>query len=295
MGQQLPTLGYGPGGSIAQVILLGFWPPSAILPGSTGLHVRYEHATGQSLTTSVTRLADGLIYDFSDGQFRATPATLTGNLTEAPTGLYTRTIPASGWPDGRYRADIRLGATVLRRLYAEMLSGDDGAGLAPVPRATYLDMILLDIAQLLIDLNIATEAQVDVTLAWSYPTAAQVNIMVVPGTFAERDVVVDGAGRNARQMVGTVSVAVGASSLRDVPGSDHHRLTRYGDGLFRKAERSDNALSVYWPVSAGAETLTCEPLRPLKQLVPRSLKGGAMGDWVGVESVYEVCYLRRST
>src|SRR3954466_1681780 len=98
------------------------------------LHPEISAATGSSVGYSVRRLADQLLYDFSDGNFKANPITGIRALTESSgnyTGVFGETLtptPTNQFVDGFYRIyfhDLSSANSVLDISLAQMSAGDD--------------------------------------------------------------------------------------------------------------------------------------------------------------------------
>ena len=100
--------------------------------GLTGSHP--VHGRRTSLGYSIERVRDGLFFDFSDGTFKASPATAIANLT-AETGRYVgrysatlTSTPASQFQDGQYAIGIHAlqqSNALVGLLDAMMYNGDD--------------------------------------------------------------------------------------------------------------------------------------------------------------------------
>lgn len=98
------------------------------------LRIRFQYATGSSLAYSIERLSDGSLYDFADGTFKSTPATLTATLAEdvgSFAGRYKATrasTPAAQFSNGDYCVSIHDAGSsnaVVGQLGAVMFNGDD--------------------------------------------------------------------------------------------------------------------------------------------------------------------------
>ncbi len=98
------------------------------------LRIRFQYTTGTSLAYSIERLSDGSLYDFADGTFKATPATLTAALAEdvgSFAGRYRATqstTPAAQFSNGDYCVTIHDAGSsnaVVGQLGAVMYNGDD--------------------------------------------------------------------------------------------------------------------------------------------------------------------------
>lgn len=103
------------------------------------LRVRFQHAVGASLGYSIERLADGMYYDFSDGQFRASPATVVAPLTALAgpfAGGYSATLdptPIDRFPDGEYSVGVHHLSSpggLVGLMGATLSGGDDSPVLA---------------------------------------------------------------------------------------------------------------------------------------------------------------------
>jgi hypothetical protein len=102
------------------------------------LRIRFQYPTGSSLGYSIERLRDGLLYDFSNGTFIASPATLISALPE-DTGSFlgrykiTLVTQPSQFTDGDYVISVHntaTGNTVVAEL-ATVLHGGDDATVIP--------------------------------------------------------------------------------------------------------------------------------------------------------------------
>jgi len=82
------------------------------------LRIRFQYPTGSQLGYSVERLTDGLLLDFADGTFKATPTTLIAALPEDSgsfLGRYKITLtptPVAQFTDGHYNVVAELASTL---------------------------------------------------------------------------------------------------------------------------------------------------------------------------------------
>jgi hypothetical protein len=111
------------------------------------LRVRFQYTTGSHLGYSIERLSDGLIYDFSNSSFVASPTTPISSLPEDSgifLGRYKTTLnptPPSQFTDGDYVVTVHdqaASSSVVAELGATMHAGDD-ATVIPLPGASVVD------------------------------------------------------------------------------------------------------------------------------------------------------------
>lgn len=98
------------------------------------LRIRFQYPTGSQLGYSVERLTDGLLLDFADGTFKATPTTLIAALPEDSgsfLGRYKITLtptPVAQFSDGHYAVtvhDQKAANNVVAELASTFRNGDD--------------------------------------------------------------------------------------------------------------------------------------------------------------------------
>lgn len=97
------------------------------------LRIRFQYPTGSRLGYSIERLGDGMLYDSSDGAFKAAPAAPVAILPEGIvpfTGQYraTLTTPVPPFLDGDYSVaihDVGAASLVVATLGATLQGGDD--------------------------------------------------------------------------------------------------------------------------------------------------------------------------
>ena len=101
------------------------------------LRIRFQYPTGSQLGYSVERLSDGLLLDFADGTFKATPTTLVAALPEDSgsfLGRYKITLsptPVAQFTDGHYAVtvhDEKNSNAVVAELASTIRNGDDSPG-----------------------------------------------------------------------------------------------------------------------------------------------------------------------
>jgi hypothetical protein len=275
-----------------------------------GLNVQ----SGLSLSYAVTQYPfgpvtatgpSGLLYDFSDGTFKASPVTPSHSMAEAPafSGFYTDTInstPSSIWTDGQYQvvvSDVTGTPVVLRRLYAEMTDGDDGYdGQPPLPVPTFLDRIVTDVRQLIIDSGYLNPQQVIVTIETGeggpiFPYAGQPILLVTVPDQSFIDPQVTGGGRFQSGMMGSLNFFLMDQLAVDPTRQDFMRLLAVppgpGPGLLRQIGQVANILQTYLPVDARGNVLTEEPIRLVTSVRQRRYQPGSQ-NWAGFDMTYEV-------
>jgi hypothetical protein len=106
------------------------------------LRIRFQYPTGSRLGYSIERLGDGMLYDFSNSTFVASPATLISPLPEDTgsfLGRYKATLTptaAAQFTDGDYVVTVHDQANsnvVVAELAATIHSGDDATVFPSVP------------------------------------------------------------------------------------------------------------------------------------------------------------------
>lgn len=270
--------------------------------------------TGKSLAYSVTQYPfgpvtgtgpAGLKFDFNDATFKATPVTPTHSMAESPalSGFYADTIastPANVWTNGEYLvtvSDVTSTPVLLRNLYAEMTSGDDGyTGRLPLPVPTYLDRIVKDIRQLIIDAGYLTASQVLVTIETGeggpiFPYAGQPILLLSVPDQQFIDPQVTGGGRFQSGMMGSLNFFLMDQLAVDPTRQDFMRLLAVppgpGPGLLRQLGLLTNVLQTYLPVDAAGNVLTEEPIRLVSSVRQRRYAPGTQ-NWAGFDITYEV-------
>ena len=107
------------------------------------LRIRFQYPSGNHLGYSVERLADGLLFDFADSTFKATPGTQIAPLPEDAgifIGRYRATLTPTVWLDGDYTVTVHHTAesnVVLAELGATMKNNDDATYFPSITTTTY--------------------------------------------------------------------------------------------------------------------------------------------------------------
>ena len=107
------------------------------------LRIRFQYPSGNHLGYSVERLADGLLFDFADSTFKATPGTPIAPLPEDAgifIGRYRATLTPTVWSDGDYGVTVHHTAesnVVVSELGATMKNNDDATYIQSANSAAY--------------------------------------------------------------------------------------------------------------------------------------------------------------
>src|SRR4051812_15088338 len=104
------------------------------------LKIRIQYSPGASLGYSIERLSDGLLYDFGDGTFKASPVTSVSTLTEGTgnfVGRYKATrasTPIEQFTNGKYAIyfhNMAASNFVVGLSEAVFYNGDDAVVFPP--------------------------------------------------------------------------------------------------------------------------------------------------------------------
>jgi hypothetical protein len=271
---------------------------------AAGLHVGYDYfvgfipQAGRSLTFGATQVATGLGWDFVLNQFTANPVNATSPLSLLyNTSFYGAYYSIPTWVDGTYQIAIYdTGATppLLRRLYADVVSSDDGySGLYAVPPtqvSTYQDRIIKDIRQAIVDAGIIGDPSCVVSLdpKW-FPVSGGPYCVITPGGAAPIEGQVAGGGRLNTGMRADVRVRVGDMNLADIGKEDYFRLVDVRYSLLRRAEQIIGQLQIYTPIDASGNALSEEPMRMTGEAGPAPHPDDPT-QWCEIASSWEVIY-----
>jgi hypothetical protein len=290
------------------------------------LHIAYQYWKGPApvlsadLVFSVTQFpappgspvsVNQQFYDFKTDTFvppNPGPFMPTSGLPGGgPLGnIYSAVLQPTPWPDGEYQVrilDANAGNTVVRVLYAEMVSADDGFSIAPDGSSnnpsvigTTLDRIVKDIRQMVSDSKLFGNMQCVISLEEPWTPAYQGFPMAVfrPMNAVPMEGQVAGGGRYSAGMQGTYRVTIQDANLVDPNTQDYVRLLDVNRGILRLAHRLVDVLELYIPLDAAGNALTEEPSRLINQSSPGRISGGSQ-TWTSLAMEFEIRFQRALT